>query len=471
MPPLSRRRFVDRIVTSSVAGTLVPSLLGADAAGATGAAAGSKGGMRIAAFRWDVTPPIGHSLCGGWIKPVSGVDDALEAIGLVLLGAGAPIVVCTVDWTGLLNEAHRAWRCALAEAAGTTPDRVAVHCVHQHNAPLVCPAAAALVAQQRDLPQVFEADFFQRCLAAGRTAVSAALLRARPVTHVAAGSARVEGVASNRRVDRDGSGRLRTMRGSKCVDPALVALPEGVIDPLLRTIAFYDGVTKVAACHSYATHPMSYYGDGRVSSDFCGLARKRRQREEPDCAHLYFTGCAGNIAAGKYNDGTPAARERLTERIYRGIVAAEATLRPTPLRRVTWRTKEVVWQPNPELGRGALRELMDKKSDAIARRMRPAFKLALIERCARGVPFVLGALHLDDLAMLYLPAEPFVDFQLYAQALRPGRAVVVAAYGDGGPWYIPTRAEFPAGGYEVDFAFCAPETEDVLRAAIAELLA
>jgi hypothetical protein len=255
------------------------------------------------------------------------------------------------------------------------------------------------------------------------------------------------------------------------VDPALVALPEGVIDPLLRTIAFYDGVAKVAACHSYATHPMSYYGDGRVSSDFCGLARKRRQREEPDCAHLYFTGCAGNIAAGKYNDGTPAARERLTERIYRGIVAAEATLRPTPLRRVTWRTKEVVWQPNPELGRGALRELMDKKSDAIARRMRPAFKLALIERCARGVPFVLGALHLDDLAMLYLPAEPFVDFQLYAQALRPGRAVVVAAYGDGGPWYIPTRAEFPAGGYEVDFAFCAPETEDVLRAAIAELLA
>ncbi len=154
--------------------------------------------------------------------------------------------------------------------------------MHQHNAPLVCPAAAAL----------------------------GALTRARPVTHVAAGSARME-VASNRRVDRDGAGRIRTMRGSTCVDVAWVALPEGVIDPLLRTVAFYDGVTKVAACHSYATHPMSYYGDGRVSSDFCGLARKRLQREELNCAHRYFTGCAGNIAAGKYNDGTPAARERL----------------------------------------------------------------------------------------------------------------------------------------------------------------
>ena len=38
------------------------------------------------------------------------------------------------------------------------------------------------------------------------------------------------------------------------------------------------------------------------------------------------------------------------------------------------------------------------------------------------------------------------------------------------PWYLPTRAEYPAGGYEVDFAFCAPEAEALLRGAIAGLL-
>jgi hypothetical protein len=36
---------------------------------------------------------------------------------------------------------------------------------------------------------------------------------------------------------------------------------------------------------------------------------------------------------------------------------------------------------------------------------------------------------------------------------------------------MPTRAKFPARGYEVDFAFCASETEDMLRVAIAEWLA
>ena len=63
---------------------------------------------------------------------------------------------------------------------------------------------------------------------------------------------------------------------------------------------------------------MSHYGAGHVSSDFVGLARKQRQSEEPACTHIYFTGCAGNIAAGKYNDGSHAMRPVLTRRVYDG---------------------------------------------------------------------------------------------------------------------------------------------------------
>ena len=465
MPPLTRRSFLDRSLTAGLAATLAPSLLHA------ADSAASAGNLHLASFRCDVTPPIGHALCGGWIKPVVAVDDPLEAIGVVLLGAGAPIVLCTVDWTGLLNRAHLAWRTAIAEAAGTTPDRVAVQCVHQHNAPMVCPAADAIVARQPDLPRNCDPEFFSRCLDAVRAAVTAALPRARPVTHLATGQARIAAVASNRRMDRDATGRVGKMRGSKSVDPILVAMPEGQIDPFLRTVAFYDRDQKIAACHYYATHPMSYYGDGRVTSDFCGLARKLRQRDEPACAHLYFTGCAGNIAAGKYNDGTPAARVRLTERIYRGIVAADATLRPEPLAKISWRTTEIFLQPNLALGTDALNALVGPRTDALAPRIIPSFKLALIARCARREPFLLSALHLDDTALLHLPAEQFIDIQLYAQSLRPGRTVAVAGYGDGGPWYLPPRGEFPFGGYEVDYAFAAPESEDLLRAAVATLLA
>ena len=133
----SRRTFLG--ASAIAAGGLVPALA---------VAAPSVGNLHLGTFRYDVTPPMGHSLCGGWIKPVVGVDDPLEAIGYVLLGAGKPIVVCVVDWTGLLNSAHIQWRQALAEAAGTTIDRVTVHCVHQHNAPFACLDAEDIILKQ-----------------------------------------------------------------------------------------------------------------------------------------------------------------------------------------------------------------------------------------------------------------------------------------------------------------------------------
>jgi len=47
----------------------------------------------------------------------------LRARGIVLLGAGEPIVLCAVDWIGIANEGQDVFRQALAEAAGTTPQR------------------------------------------------------------------------------------------------------------------------------------------------------------------------------------------------------------------------------------------------------------------------------------------------------------------------------------------------------------
>src|SRR5688572_30099771 len=110
--PLSRRRWLKSSLGAGTALWLPEGLRAADQ------------GLRIAPFRFDVTPPENHPLCGGWITPVKTVADSLEAIGFVLLGAGDPIVICAVDWTGILNRAHVEWRTALAKAAGTTPERV-----------------------------------------------------------------------------------------------------------------------------------------------------------------------------------------------------------------------------------------------------------------------------------------------------------------------------------------------------------
>jgi hypothetical protein len=426
----------------------------------------------IASFRFDVTPPPGHALLGGLIMPAIGCDDSLEAIGYVLLGAGAPLVVCVVDWAGLLNDAHEAWRTALAHAAGTTPDRVAVQCVHQHNAPFACPTARAAAAQHGDLPAMFDPAFFENCIFRATEAVRAALPTARRVTHVAHGETRVDRVASNRRMARDAEGRVTAIRESACTDPNLIALPEGLIDPILQTVAFYgEGGRKLVACHYYATHPMSYYRDGRVSSDFCGLARKRRQAEEPGCTHLYFTGCAGNISAGKYNDGSPASRTALTERMYTAIVAAESKLVPQPLTRVDWQTTEVLPPPHAAPTAADLAVVIADAQRPRVQRLLAAFRLGWLRRVERGGPLGLSRLGLNDIAILHLPGEMFVEYQLRARALRPGRPVAVAAYGDDGLWYVPTKDEYPAGGYEVSVAFSRDDVDAIMTDAIARLLA
>lgn len=455
---MNRRQFLETTLSAGMVALLSPAWARGEIPPA----------LKIAAFRYDVTPPHGHSLCGGWIKPAVTVDDALEAIGFVLTGADAPIVICAVDWTGLLNQAHVQWRQALAQAAGTSPDRVAVQCVHQHNAPFVCLEAEKIVSEQAGLPHVVQLDFFEECLHRGKQAVTEAMQRLQPITHVAVSQAKVEKVAGNRRfIGPDG--KIADWRGSSSKNPRHWELPEGLIDPWMKTVAFYQQDRKLVSCHYYATHPMSFYGDGRISSDFVGLARKRRQAEEADCTHLYFTGCSGNVAAGKYNNGSPEARRQLTNRIYAAMVESEANLQPRPVSRAVWQTAPILIPPHTSRVEEELLAVVSNPKASTADRIRSAMTVGWLRRYRNQVPVILSALHVNQTTLLHLPAECFVEYQLRAQATAPDRFVATAAYGDGGAWYIPVAEAYPQGGYEVSVAFSAPAVDEMISTAMSIL--
>ena len=457
---MNRRDFISGSTGAMVAGALLTS---------DSVAADKPGDLRLATFRFDVTPPKGHSLCGGWIRPVVGVDDPLEAMGYVLLGIGKPIVVCAVDWTGLANSAHIQWRKALADAARTTIDRVAVQCVHQHNAPFACMDAQAIVQEQGDLPDIVNPVFFDRCLKNAGDAVTKSLKKTTPVTHIAHGEARVEKVAANRRIIGL-NGKLISQRGSSSRKPEHHRFPEGLIDPMLKTVAFYNGNKKLVASHFYACHPMSYYGDGRVSADFCGLARRRMQKQEPDCLHLYFNGCGGNIGAGKYNNGSKEARVELTQRMFDGITTSNATLKPEPIRSFAWETEDILPPLDPRFNEEQLLVGIRNKTNRVVARNRPSYTVAFIRRVKEGIPITLSSLHVNDISMLHLPAESFIEYQLRAQAIAPNRFVACAAYGDGGPWYIPVKEAYPQGGYAVGVAWCSPQIDPLMSNGIQTLL-
>lgn len=427
---------------------------------------------QLATFRFDVTPPVGHSLCGGWIPSVTAVDDPLEAIGLVLLGAGRPVVICAVDWTGLCNRAHLQWRQALAEAAGTTPERVAVQCLHQHDAPFVCLDADRIVRQYSELPPNVDPGFLRQCLDRARAAVRESLQAPRQATHFATAEAEVSEVASNRRI-LGPDGRVVTNRSVAPGSDDVRHLPAGVIDSRMKAVAFYDGAEKLAACYYYAVHPISYCcQEGRVSSEFVGLARRlKQQHDDPQCAQIYFTGCAGNINTGKYNSSADREnRGALTERVFQAMEKCSARLRPEPIRAAAWQTHDILPAARRDLSARELAEQIADSGRRVVQRNRPAFALAWLQRLGDKLPITLSALHVNSASLLHLPGEPFVEYQLRAQALGGERFVAVAGYGDGGPWYIPTAEGYAQGGYEANVAYCDPAIDPTLTESIYRLV-
>jgi hypothetical protein len=426
--------------------------------------------FRLATFSCDVTPPIGHPLCGGWIDPVKSVDDPLEARGVVLLGSDGPIVLAAVDWCELRNDSYEQFRHFLAEAAGTDAERVAVQCLHQHDAPMADLGAQRLLDMAEKTSPCVDPAFHEQAARRLAEALKASLPDARPFDTIGTGRAKVDQVASNRRI-LGPDGKVAIVRYSSAgKDSKAREAPEGLVDPWLRTLSFWNGDKPLAALHYYATHPMSHYGKGQVSSDFAGLARRKRQGEQPEVFQVYFTGCAGNVTAGKYNDGSDPLRGILRDRIHAAMAAAwEATGR-RPAGPIAWRVEPVRLPPRvePQFGAVESAKVLENVAEPPVRRNNAAIQLAWLQRQDR--PIDLTALHIGNACVVHLPGEPFIEYQLAAQESAPDRFVCVAGYGDGGPGYIPTARAYAEGGYEPTVALAGPPSEEILRKAIARLV-
>ncbi len=426
--------------------------------------------LKVATFQADVTPPLGTPLCFALVKPGVEVVDPLTARGVVLMGAGQPIVLAAVDWLGISNESHDAWRRGLAKAAGTTPDRVTVHVLHQHDAPGHDDTASRL-AREHGMPNSLQDDaFMAAALKRTAAAVRKARRQASPVTHVGVGGSRVEQVASNRRI-LGPDGKVKVTRMSSSRIPEAVSAPEGTIDPELRIVSFWNGSKPVAAITYYATHPQSHYGKGGIGWEFVGMARAAREKAL-GVPHVHFNGASGNVAAGKYNDGAPENRARLASRIEAGMKGAWDSMEKSAVTAadVQWKTLPVTLP---------LRDTVDAKkllavvSDPVAKqadRLRSARDLAWARRMESGHEIQLSRLRIGPAESIYLPGELFIEYQIAARKIRDGK-LAVAAYGDLGPGYIGTRIAYGQGGYETSVVSrTAPEVEDVLLSAIRRLL-
>jgi len=430
--------------------------------------------LRISTFDIDVTPPVGTTLA--YDPEINTWDLGLRAKGIVLLGSEMPIVMCAIDWLAIGNEGMDEFKRALAAAAGTTPQRVTVNVLHQHDAPRFDAGAEQILLEEgidpsKINPTSFDGTFAREALRDLTKAVRNSLDHTQPISHLGLGKANVEKVASNRNIyGKDGKVRVTRMSSTK--DPELHVEPEGLIDPEVSLVSFWNGDKPVAILSYYATHPQSYYRTGIPNPDFVGVARFLRQLEVPEALHISFNGAGGNIAAGKYNDGSPENRGILAKRLANGMKRAWDATQRTPIsaKDVLWKTEPVALPPAKHLYE--IQEQLKSNNALLLENNGNARKMAWLRRAQAGKTIDIGYLMLKNARILYMPGELFVEYQLAAKAQRPDLFVSMAAYGDLGPGYIGTAIAYEKGGYEVSdrASNVAPEVERVLMKVIRDLL-
>ena len=452
-------------------------------------------GLRIATFQTDATPPIGYDMGYSVVKQLG---EPLLVKGVVITGAGKPIIMVAVDWVTIDGKTRDEWHALLAKAANTTPDRVSVHHLHQHDAPRgdldMFDERVRLGLPEPAVPGVPDKGTWVRgVMQRSAAALTKALSHAQPVTHVGLGKAMTERLGANRRI-MGANGRVAMHRQSTFTNeyPADVAArlkvdadadghrmsifypeeakatPEGLIDPYLRVISFWNGDRPLAALNYYASHPQVAFGKGIPTPEFVGLARERRQKET-GVFQVYFTGAGGNITLGKYNDGTDRARQEFAGRMQDAMRRAWTATARSPL------TPADVERRTTDISLPAKYGAFKDEARAVgADTKRPASeRLAAISKYVRAQALedgtTLSVLRLGNAYSVQIPGEAFIQYQLATQAIRPDDFVAVAAYAEG-LGYIGNKDAYGEGGYEITVSQTTLAAEKVIMDGVRKLL-
>ena len=435
---------------------------------------------KLATFSIDITPPEGHLLFTGGFQKAKGVTSQLEARGFVLLPPEdakglEPFVICSFDWSEIRNDAYDALRLALANSAGTVRQRVLLCSIHQHDTPLADLTAEKFLVDAGSEHESINAEFFADVKRRLSYAVVEAMSKAEMVTEYGVGKGKVERIASNRRyVLEDGS--VHYNRGSATNNLSAQRAPEGDIDPWLRTLSFWNGDKAVCALSVYATHPMSFYRTAKVDADFPGLARRKRQSDDDEVFQIYASGCSGNVTAGKYNDGNPSNRQPLADRLYRGMVDAWSATERQPLNAdgVIFRNAKLRLEPRVTDGY-SIEDLSKRIEEKTGARDQCMAALGLSWHAFADDPehrIDVPAIDFGDAALLLLPGEMYVEYQLYANEIGGDqKTVITMGYGECGPGYIPIERAWQEKDPNLgDWCWVAPGMESMIKTAIREAL-
>ncbi len=390
--------------------------------------------MAEAAFRagfgeCDITPPIGVALCGG-LRPRASVSvgTPLSVRALALDDGQRAAAIVAVDLCVLAHEIVDAATAAIAERTGIPPEHVLVAASHTHAGPYtsgVFSPEGCLDSHYLALLPRYIAD-----------AATLAHERLEPAS-VGVASGRHEESSHYRRVLlKSGYVRNTWLRP----DPDEVVGPAGEIDPEVGFVMVKNAQEEpIASVFNYTLHANCHEPPNNRIDGSYPVRVDQHLRDAIASPTLYTAGACGNLnpTAGANQVGEALAKELL--RLADG-------LQTTPDVRL-WAKKVEVTLP--------LRDFSKLRIDAI-RRDWPDGEEVFREEWRRlheagdtEVKTWLQVLAINDVAFVANPGELCVELGREIKRQSPFAYTYVVELANDYVGYIPHRAAYDEGGYEL----------------------
>jgi len=395
------------------------------------------GSLKAGLAKAVITPPVGVRLCGysARTQPSTGILDDLYAKALVLDDEEKrfALVICDLLWLGkeLANDVKKRIR----KQADIKEENIMMTAIHTHTGP--------------DLEYVGE-PYIENLKSQIVGAVSAACNHMKKARiGVATGECYV---GMNRRNPKSPSGPY-----------FLYNWPQGPVDPTVMVARIEDeskhvmGVLVNHACHPVTLGP----NELNISRDYPGYAlRVLEDVFGEDIIAMFVNGCCGNInPAWIYDkpDISPSPprifpenlEERIRETRRLGQILGGEALKA--LQSITDFASEL----NLNIKRSDVKLPVRKDiPENILERIKSTKigepRYEHYQRILRREDVVteIQAVQLNDTALLGLPGEVFVEYQLEIRRSSPIKHIFISELANDSIGYVPTANAYKEGGYE-----------------------
>ena len=445
--------------------------------------------LKVGLAEADITPPVGFPMAGYYHERLAeGAIDPLRAKAIVFRGPREQAAWVVCDLIGISTDLSRAVRKLASEKTGIPASNIVVSATHSHTAPDYTKEMVRYLDKANQDP--LRAGYIEKLISGPAEAITRAHAAAEAVVLEAGSATQQTPVSFNRRfVMRDGS--VRTWMNHQNPEVVRVA---GPVDPEIGLLAIRSADGKPRSVISNFALHLDTVGGTKWSADYPFFVEQTLRKETgSEVLSLFGTGCCGDI-----NHVNPRSPDRnkadaIGNSIGQTVHGQLGKLQRLDSSGLNFKSRSVQL-PLQDATRDEVAKSI-QIIDAAKRKEKvdflehvTAYKKLMLDQFRHREPFANTEEHItwglsrslsgigdslpvevsvislgNELAIVFLPGEVFVELGLAIKQASPFRTTLVVELSNCVETiYIPHRAAYAGGSYEVTNSATQPGSGELL---------